>query len=187
MIRLIAYSGLFFLIASCSNSNNNHNHHTTDPNAKDTVSGGNKISVNDFALEEPVKKIIYYMSEVDITTYDSIATQYFHEVLDYEDTAAIALETKISKLQSIVDSDSLSTFEKQVASDKITSLTLSLNQYKKVITGYVFVHTFLNKGDTLSAIIVTNADMSKGEAYPIHAVKDVEPTAYTNNVRKIEQ
>lgn len=178
---------MLFLATSCIN--NDHPSHSDHNNSKskDSVPNENKTKVTEFALVEPVKKIIYYMSEVDITTYDSIATQYFHEVLDYKDSAAIDIDKQISHLQSLIYSDSIPSFEKEEASEKINELSLELNQYDKVVTGYVFVHTFLNKGDTLSAIIVTNADMTKGEAFPISTINDVEPTTFADNIRKIEQ
>lgn len=178
---------MFLLVISCKNNTDHSQNDSSNPKNKDSVSTLNGSHVSDFALVEPVKKIIYYMNEVDITTYDSISTQYFHEVMDYKDSVAIELQNHISHLQSMIDADTLPSFEKEIASEKIVDFSLELNKYDKVVTGYVFVHTFLNKGDTLSAIIVTNANMTKGEAFPISTVSDIEPTAFTNNVRRIDQ
>ncbi len=186
MFRISLHLALVLSFISCKNTGD----HSVDGSDEGTDISGHPThddSVNDFALVEPIKKAIYYMDEVDVSTYDSIATQYFHEVLDYTDSAAIKLETKISKLQDYVTSDAATSMEKQVAMDEISKLSLELIKYEKSVTGYVFVHTFLNKGDTLSAIIITNAEMTKGEAFPVQKVNDVEPTTYTDNIRKIEQ
>ena len=179
--------GISAVLFSCKNSGkpNNQGHNNDNPDT--THSGPQEITVNDFAIVEPVKKFIYYMSEVDIATYDSISTQYFHEVMDYTDTAAISIETKITELEMTIAADTTTEFEKQVAADEISELSLELIKYEKDVTGYVFVHTFLNKGDTISAIIITNADMSKGEAIKVTTPNDIEPTAFTGNVRKIDQ
>lgn len=186
MIRLSLTLASIALISSCgrnekSNYSSNSDKDTTKKNTETA------LSINDFALVEPIKKFIYYMNEVDITTYDSISTQYFHEVIDYTDTSAISLDKRIQKLQILINGDSLSEFEKEISKDEIVELSTKLSEYDKSVTGYVFLHTFLNKGDTLSAIIITNADMSKGEAFPVNTVSNIEPSQYTDNVRQIEQ
>lgn len=187
MYRLAAIITIPLLLAACKNSGNSggNNHNSESP--EDSSSNGNHLTVNDFAIVEPVKKFIYYMNDVDITTYDSISTQYFHEVMDYTDTAAIAIEMKIHELEMILVSDTTTEIEKHVTEEQISELSLELYKYEKNVTGYVFVHTFLNMGDTLSAIIITNADMTKGEAIQVSTPNDIEPTAFTSNIRKIDQ
>jgi hypothetical protein len=187
MIRFSLLIAGFALVTSCRNTSNKPSSNNHSSTAQDTVENVTHLKVDEFALVEPTKKIIYYMSEVDITTYDSIATNYFHAVMDYTDSTAIQKETNLNYLQGQMNSDTITSVEKEVISNEITELTIDLLQYEKVVTGYVFVHTFLNKGDTLSAIIVTNANMSKGEAYPVNKVTYIEPSEYTNNVRRIEQ
>lgn len=145
-----------------------------------------KVHVDDFSLVEPIKKIIYYMNEIDINTYDSINTQYFHEIVDYTDSAAILLENQINYLETVIAADTITDIEKKEAKLEITYLNLELVKYTKSVTGYVFVHTFTNKNDTLSAIIITNADMSKGEAFPINTITEIEPHHYKIKVRQIE-
>lgn len=172
------------LLQSCGG---NSKPHPQEPENKETNKSElvKDQEVDDFALVEPIKKFIYYMNEVDISTYDSISTQYFHEVLDYTDSVAIALDKKREKLQVLLNMDTTA-FEKELATEEIADISMQLNQYQKEVTGYVFVHTFLNKGDTLSAIIITNADMSKGQAHPVATVSSIEPTAFTNDVRQID-
>ncbi|WP_258542455.1 hypothetical protein [Parvicella tangerina] len=184
MIRKIGYLLFAISVISCGKSKN-----SKDPDNETLTEGSSHAhsSVKEFALVEPIKKAIYYMNEVDIATYDSIATQYFHEVLDYTDSAAISIELKIHQLENVIVSDTSSEVEKKSAADKISELSLDLIKYEKSVTGYVFVHTFLNKGDTLSAIIITNADMTKGSAIPVSKVSDIEPSAFADDIRKIEQ
>lgn len=186
MIRFSSFLILLVLLSSCGRGKKTN---ATSPENKgiDVSVSKKTASVNDFALVETVKKFIYYMNEVDISTYDSISTQYFHEVVDYTDTIAISIDNKLKKLKLLINGDSLNSFEKEVVKDEMIQLSTELSKYSKSVTGYLFVHTFLNKGDTLSAIIITNADMSKGEAFPVNTVNHIEPSQFTENIRQIAE
>lgn len=141
-------------------------------------------------LEDCIKKAIYYINEVDVTTYDSINTQYFHQVIDYTDTIAINAELELEKLTYILEVDGTQNFtnaELDSIIQKVNDLKSDLAFYKKSVTGYVFVHTFLNKADTMSAIIITNADRTRSEAIKIKTVTNIEPNYFKQKIRNIEK
>lgn len=180
---LIASLGFLY---SCKGNNSNPNN--SNKNTLKTESNSDlKVHVEDLALIEPIKKIIYYLNDVDITTYDSISTQYFHAVMDYTDTVAIQLEQDQQYFQDIIDSDTINKEELDSYYEKLISTNSQLLKFKKEVIGYVFVHTFMNKGDTMSAIILTNSSMTKGQAIPVKKITDIEPDLFTSSIRKIEQ
>lgn len=188
MYKILYFSAVVLSLynTSCKSNNSNQN----QDNKKLTTTENNSDSnnkVEDIALVEPVKKIIYYLSDVDITTYDSISTQYFHAVVDYTDTIAIKLKQDQDFFQAVIDSDTVSNQELDLYYEKLIATNSQLAKYHKEVIGYVFVHTFMNKGDTMSAIILTNSSMTKGQAIPVKKITDIEPDLFTSSIRKIEQ
>jgi predicted RNA binding protein with dsRBD fold (UPF0201 family) len=146
--------------------------------------------VDDIPLEECIKKAIYYINEVDVSTYDSISTQYFHQVIDYTDSLAIETEKELEKLTYILEVDGTQNYSNEQLDSVITKthlLKAELSHFKKSVIGYVFVHTFLNKQDTMSAIIISNADRSKSEAIKIKTITDIEPNYFKQKIRNIEK
>ncbi len=148
------------------------------------------IDVNDIPLVECIKKAIYYINEVDVSTYDSISTQYFHQVIDYTDSIAIETEKELEKLTYILEVDGTQYYNNEQLDSIITKanqMKSELAHFKKSVTGYVFVHTFLNKQDTMSAIIIANADRSKSEAIKIKTITEIEPNYFKQKIRNIEK
>lgn len=179
----IATLGFLYSCKGNTSNPNNSNKNTLKTESNSDL----KVHVEDLALIEPIKKIIYYLNDVDITTYDSITTQYFHAVVDYTDTIAINLKQDQDFFQAVVDSDTVSNQELDFYYEKLIATNSQLAKYNKEVIGYVFVHTFMNKGDTMSAIILTNASMTKGQAIPVKKITDIEPDLFTSSIRKIEQ
>ena len=127
---------------------------------------------------------------MDVSTYDSINTQYFHQVIDYTDTIAIETEKELEKLNYILEVDGTqhySNIQLDSIIQKAHKLKVDLTYFEKTVIGYVFVHTFLNKQDTMSAIIITNADCSKSEAIEIKTVTEIEPSYFKQKIRNIEK
>jgi hypothetical protein len=150
----------------------------------------NSVNVGDIPLVDCIKKAIYYINEVDVATYDSISTQYFHQVIDYTDSIAIETEQELEKLTYILEVDGTQHYSNEQLDSIITkahSLKTELTYFKKSVIGYVFVHTFLNKQDTMSAIIIANADRSKSEAIKIKTITDIEPNYFKQKIRNIEK
>lgn len=186
-ISYLIFIPLISLMTSCGGSSSTKELETSLPAKDNEIQGPKKVHVEDFALVEPIKKIIYYLSEVDITTYDSITTQYFHAVMDYKDSNAIHLEHQLNYYESIIHSSETSEEDKLASQEEATKINQQLWKYNKEVIGYVFVHTFMNKGDTMSAIILTNSSLTKGQAIPIKKITEIEPDQFTSSIRKIEQ
>jgi AICAR transformylase/IMP cyclohydrolase PurH len=132
------------------------------------------------------KKALYDIKDIDIATYDSVSSQYFQEVLDYEDIEAKFIENEISKLEYNLNSDAAKFYsDNQMDSivNRLNQLKTDILSYDKILSGYVYVHTFTNKGDTLSAIIITNSDGSDAEAIQIKTVNQLDPDNYRSIIR----
>jgi len=149
----------------------------------------NEVDISKIPLEECVKRGIYYLNEVDVSTYDSISTQYFHQVIDYTDSIAIVTEKELEKLKYILDVDGTQFYSNEELDSiilKTHELKSELGKYQKTPIGYVFVHTFLNKQDTMSAIIIANSDLSKSEAIRIKTITEIDPSYFKQKIRNIE-
>ena len=189
------YMKLFFPIllivvtifqSSCQSKSKKHN--TSDANVE--LVKIQEIDVSTLPLEECIKRGIYYLNEVDVATYDSISTQYFHQVIDYTDTVAIEMDLELEKLKYILEVDGSSNYTNEELDSIITkahNLKYELVRYEKQPIGFVFVHTFLNKKDTMSAIILANSDLSKSEAIRIRTITDIEPNYFKQKIRNIEK
>jgi hypothetical protein len=149
-----------------------------------------KFSIENLGATPPLlnctKKALYDIKDIDIATYDSVSSQYFQEVLDYEDIEAKFIENEISKLEYNLNSDAVKFYsDNQMDSivNRLNQLKTDILSYDKILSGYVYVHTFTNKGDTLSAIIITNSDGSDAEAIQIKTVNQLDPDNYRSIIR----
>ena len=96
----------------------------------------------------------------------------------------------IEKLKYILEVDGSSNYTNEELDSIITkahNLKYELVRYEKQPIGFVFVHTFLNKKDTMSAIILANSDLSKSEAIRIRTITDIEPNYFKQKIRNIEK
>lgn len=137
-------------------------------------------------FEECIKKALYVINDVDLNTYDSIASFYFEEVLDYVDENAIYIfnEIKTSE-QELATTASKHKDKIDSLQFRIKELKTNLMTFEKERTGFVFIHTFLNKQDTLSAIVLINEDGTNSEAVLVKTIMPVDINAYTNDVKKL--
>lgn len=148
------------------------------------------INMTEEELEDCIKKGIYYLNEIDVSTYQKINTQYFHQVIDYTDTIAQEIEKEYEKLSYILEVDGsylYSNIQLDSIINKANVLKKELLKYEKSVVGFVFLHTFLNKQDTISAIIIANADCSKSEAIKVKTLTEIEPNYYKQKIRSIEK
>lgn len=149
-----------------------------------------EINISEEQLEECINKGIYYLNEVDVSTYKKINTQYFHQVIDYIDTTAQEIEKEFEKLNYILEVDGSHLYSNEQLDSiifKANTLKKELIKFEKSVVGFVFLHTFLNKQDTISAIIIANADCSKSEAIKVITLTDIEPNYYKQKIRNIEK
>jgi hypothetical protein len=135
-------------------------------------------------IGECMRKTLHYHT-VDMHSYDSLATQYFHEIKDYTGSKAKKLYKRILNKKHLVNSDSIrlnNPDEVHLLQYQIDSLQHLISKFEKEVVGYVFVHTFQSEQDTLSMIIVMDNKCDMSEAIPIKAIKDIDPDDYIENV-----
>jgi hypothetical protein len=160
---------------------------TTEPVIEDELSNFPVENLGAIpSLLNCTKKALYDIKDIDISTYDSISSQYFQEVLDYEDVEAKFIENEISKLEYNLNSDAIEFYsDVQVDSiiNRLNQLKTDILSYDKILSGYVYVHTFANKKDTMSAIIITNRDGSDAEAIQVKTVNELNPDNYRSRIR----
>jgi hypothetical protein len=135
-----------------------------------------------------ISKALYVWDEVDLNTYDSIGSYYFEEVKDYMDEEAFVVIQNIKSIE-----EELLTIpakhKKKIESlnEELSRLKLALSKFEKEVTGYLFIHTFVNKSDTLSAIIIINEDGTNAQAVPVKTINDVKVDAYAADVKKLNE
>lgn len=140
---------------------------------------------------ECIDKVLYYKLETTSADYDSITTQYFHEVKDYTDTLALIIQDSIWKLESIRDSYFRSTVPagSQMKADSLTKIIAELRGeikfYNKSVVGYVFVHTFAVKKDTMSMIFLMDKNCLNSDAIPIKTVAEIDPEDFLTSVKDL--
>jgi hypothetical protein len=139
-------------------------------------------------FKDCIGKALYVWDEVDLTTYDSIGSYYFEEVKDFVDEEAFFI---IQKIKSIEEEIAVTSSKKKdkitQLNDELAELKLALSKFEKEVTGYLFIHTFVNKSDTLSAIIIVNEDGTNSQAVPVKTITTVEVDAYTEEVKKLNE
>jgi len=174
----------FFYSCSSKKKDDKKVRNDTNISQSDVENKSNKEKIK-VSLTECTKNAVYYLDEVDITTYDSVTTQYFHEVMDYTTEEALELQKEIESLKSFMESNV------ENENDSIVELyykkKTGLSKFKKEITGYVYVHTFLNNSDTLSALILANANCTKATAIKVRTISDIDPSLYASQIRKINK
>jgi hypothetical protein len=178
---IIFYSILIQVFISCSANND-----TNIPN-KDDKKNADSVNTN---ITECLKSILYYNSEVNESNYDSIATYYFHEILDYNQEHARVISARIKTIEETLSKkdkySGITTEEQAKMSREMDSLKAVLSSYPKAVSGYVFVHTYSNGKDTISVLVVMDNHCAYGEATPIKKIFDPNPEDYSDKVRTIE-
>jgi hypothetical protein len=135
-----------------------------------------------------ISKALYVWDEVDLNTYDSIGSYYFEEVKDYVDDEAFMIIQYIKNIEeelSVTPSKHKSKIEG--LHEELAQLKLELSKFEKEVTGYLFIHTFVNKSDTLSAIIIVNEDGTNSQAVPVKTITTIEVNAYADDVKKLNE
>lgn len=141
---------------------------------------------------ECIDKVLYYKLETTGENYDSISTDYFNEVIDYEDSIALAIQDTVWMLESTRFSY-LSDYELEGSQEMADSLNLiiddlkkQLKAYQKAVVGYVFVHTFSVSQDTMSMIFIMDKDCSKSDAIPVKTVEDIDPDDFRVGIQDLQ-
>ncbi len=188
--KLCSFTYLLITIVFLNSCESKTNNVTKDKSEKVNTEDVLEIDIPEEQLEECIKKGIYYINEVEVSTYKKINTQYFHQVIDYIDTTAQEIEREFEKLNYILEVDGSHLYSNEQLDSIITKaneLKKELLKYEKSVVGFVFLHTFLNKQDTISAIIIANADCSKSEAIKVKTLTEIEPNYYKQKIRNIEK
>jgi len=187
-LRLIFYTVILLLpVVSCSEKEQNINEEIVAQNVKT----GNPIegSVPKVPLNECIQNALYYLDNTEINSYDSIDTHYFHEVLGYKNQKALDMEKRLQMLKHSImidTSNNLGTAQREEIENDIENLRYELYSHEKEVIGFVFIHTYSIKQDTLSAIIVMTKNCSSSQAIPVNAIKDIDPSDYSYKVQQIE-
>lgn len=142
----------------------------------------------EFSLKECMNNILYYNLQIDLNNYDSLSTYFFHEILDYVDSVAIAKYDTLKTIRwDLQENGGLMTLDKKKELElEIDHLKQELSSFKQVVNGYVFVHTFRSKTDTLSMIFVMDTECGYSSAIPIKTIYDPDPDKYSSQVRQIK-
>ena len=102
----------------------------------------------DIALNECIHNALYYLGSTEINTYDSIDTQYFHEVLGYKNKNAVEMEKRLQMLKQSIITDTLSNYgtaEREEIKLDLENISQDLYSFKKEVVGYVSINIQLNK------------------------------------------
>ncbi len=185
MKLILTILALSIITVSCNNTKK-ENGDEANPTPESTSSTS---SLPDFSLSECILNAIYHLDDTEINSYDSIATQYFHEVIGFQDSAAVAMELEMNATKSILLNDTnaiLPPLTLDSLKYRVTELKQELSRYDKGVIGFVFVHTYRMASDTASAIILMNMNCSKSEAIPVKTIKDVNPEDYSTKIQQIE-
>lgn len=163
------------ILSSCGHTGTeNKTHPKEDP-----------VQYQKIALNDCIKRIIYIEHKTDVDKYDSISCHYFHELEEYIEPEAIAMNKELDSLKKV-----LSYKEMEDASSyyrKMDSLRAELSPYHKFVVGYAFVHTFFDGKDTVSAIFVMDTLCGFGEMTLIKDKIKVDPidnTTYSGKIKK---
>jgi len=187
-LRLFFYTViLLFSAVSCSEKNQDSEEEIVAQNIKADSQNGSQVP--DVPLNECIHNALYYLNNTEINTYDSIDTHYFHEVLGYTNKKAIEMEKRLNMLKHSVMIDTLNnlgTVQRNEIELDIKNLRNELYTHEKEVIGFVFIHTYSIKQDTLSAIIVMTKNCSSSEAFPVNAIKDIDPSDFSYRVQQIQ-
>ena len=144
-------------------------------------------------LEPCIKKELYYDTRIDMDSYQSLGTQYFHGIEDYTSKNAHKLERDLLKRRRYLDQklrlvgddellevvDSLQQEERELIVAEMDSIKQELAPYRKEVVGYVFIHTFLSAGDTHSVIFLMDTRCVHTEAISVRTIpQELDPEKY---------
>jgi len=187
-LRFIFYTvTLLLLAANCSGKQQNIEEEIAPQSLKIEKALNNYLP--DVSLNECIHNALYYLGNTEINTYDSIDTHYFHEVLGYKDKKAVEMEKRVQILKHsiIIDTlNNLGTAEREEIELDLENLRHDLYSFEKEVIGFVFIHTYSIKLDTLSAIIIMTKNCSSAQAIPVNAIKDIDPSHYAYKIQQIE-
>lgn len=162
---------------------------STEKNDEPTDSNTSEIILT---KAECINKVLYYKLETTSLEYDSISTEYFSEVKDYTDTVALKLQNEVWELEALRSSYLISDTAVN-SQEKADSLTLVIEEhrqdlkfYQKSTVGYVFVHTFSIKSDTMSMIFLMDKACLHSDAIPIKTVSDIDPDDFRANIQDLD-
>jgi hypothetical protein len=162
------------IISSCGYTDtNSEEKHQEDP-----------VKYRKVSLTECTKRIIYNHHST-IEKYDSISTLYFHELEEYIEPEAIALEKELESLKKILSAKDLA--DSSPNHHKMDSLIAELSPFHKRVVGFTFVHSFFDGSDTVSAIFVLDTMCGFGEMTLIKDKIEVDPfddSTFTNKIKK---
>lgn len=187
-LRHIFYTVIFLLpMVSCTEKEQNSKEKEVIKNVNNDNVAENILPK--VPLSECIQNALYYLDNTEINTYDSIDTHYFHEVLGYKNERALEMEKRMQTLKHSIMIDTannLGTVQREEIELEIENVRYELYSYEKAVIGYVFIHTYSIKEDTLSAIIVMTKNCSSSEAIPVNAIKDIDPSDFSYQVQQIE-
>lgn len=142
---------------------------------------------------ECIDKVLYYKLEATSENYDSISISYFNEVMDYEDSLALAIQDEMWILEGMRFSY-LSDYEIEGNQERADSLNIvidklkkELKAYRKTVVGYVFVHTFTIEQDTMSMIFLMDKNCSQSDAIPIKTVEELDPDDFRTDIADLHR
>ena len=187
-LHLIFYTFILLLLAvNCSEKQQ----HIEEETVPQKVKGDKPLNnyAPDVPLNECIHNALYYLENTEINTYDSIDTHYFHEVLGYKNKKAVEMEKRVKMLKNLIMIDTLSNIgkaeRKEIELD-LENLRNNLYSIEKEVIGFVFIHTYSIKLDTLSAIIIMTKNCSNSQAIPVNAIKDIDPSQFSYQIQQIE-
>lgn len=187
-LRSISYTLiLLFLAVSCSEKQQRIEEEIVPKSDKNDKPLNHYLP--DVPLNECIHNALYYLESTEINTYDSIDTQYFHEVLGYKNKNAVEMEKRLQMLKQSIITDttnSLDAAEREEIEIDIENLRHDLYSFEKEVIGFVFIHTYSIKLDTLSAIIIMTKNCSSSQAVPVNAIKDIDPSNFAYQIQQIE-
>ena len=187
-LRLLFYTVTLLLLAvNCSEKQQNNEEEIVPQSVKIEKPLNNYLP--DVPLNECIHNALYYLGNTEINSYDSIDTHYFHEVLGYKNKKALEMEKRVQMLKHSIVIDTLNnldTAKREEIELNLENLRHELYSFEKEVIGFVFIHTYSIKLDTLSAIIIMTKNCSSSQAIPVNAIKDIDPSHYAYKIQQIE-
>jgi hypothetical protein len=170
-LHIITGLGVLILQAACTQS-------STKPDAEKT-SPNNDLPTH-VLINDCIKQAVYF--EYKSQQYDSLDTQYFQVLEDYNDEDAIELSSllKFYNKQLITISDSV---QLKNTIFKCDSLKQELSRYSKELVGYVFVHTFKVDEKLSSAIFLIDKSCRWSEIIPVRAISELDSEDFVETFR----
>lgn len=173
-INILSFLFSILLISCGRSETDGKGQHKKDP-----------VKIKKVAVGECIKHIIYKRHGSDIEKYDSLWTEYFHELEEYTDDEARIMRRQLDSLKRITVFQG----ETEKLMFSIDSLKAELNNYKKEVVGYAFAHMFYDGKDTVTAIFVMDTLCGFGEMTLVKDPLDlkgdpIDNTEYSEKVKK---